>query len=195
MVKGDWAFTFVRWKEKALSTRHVIINTTGNSVILSRCAQIEVAEANELAVSPHSALHDHHHLSSMNRSKDYPGFWHAVLLCVIFIALQLVLIIPVAIFDAVFKTRLVAHPAVLGLVNLIACALVVTTGWLIGRPAMSEVCALRRVSGPALGSVIVASAGAIILLSEADNLVRLILPAPDWIVRIFNELSAPSEHF
>ena len=50
----------------------------------------------------------------MNRSKDYPGFWHAVLLCVIFIALQLVLVIPVAISDAVFKTRLVAHPAVLG---------------------------------------------------------------------------------
>jgi len=131
----------------------------------------------------------------MNRSKEYPGFWHAVLLCVIFVALQLVLIIPVAILDAVFKTRLVAHPAVLGVINLSACALMVTTGWLIGRPAMSEVCALRRVAGPALGSVIVASAGAIILLSELDNLVRLLLPAPEWIVRIFNELSAPSEHF
>src|SRR6266545_490733 len=131
----------------------------------------------------------------MNRSNDYPGFWHAVLLCLIFIALQFVLIIPVAIFDALFKSRLVAHPAVLGIVNLSACALVVTTGWLIGRPAMSEVCALRRVSGPALASVIVASAGAIIVLSEVDNLVQFVLPAPDWIVRIFNELSAPSEHF
>ena len=150
---------------------------------------------NELAVSAHSALHHHHRLSSMNRSKDYPGFWHAVLLCVIFIALQLVLVIPVAISDAVFKTRLVAHPAVLGIVNLLACALMVTTGWLIGRPAMVEVFALRRVSGPALGSVIVASAGAIILLSEADNLFKLILPPPEWIARIFNELSAPSEHF
>jgi len=60
---------------------------------------------------------------------------------------------------------------------------------------MSEVCALRRVSGPALASVIVGSAGAIIVLSEVDNLVQFVLPAPDWIVRIFNELSAPSEHF
>ena len=131
----------------------------------------------------------------MNRSKPYPGFWHAVLLCVTFVALQLVFVIPFAIFDAVFKTRLVAHPAVLGIVNLLACALMVTTGWLIGRPAMAEVFALRRVSGPALGSVIVASAGAIILLSEADNLFKLILPPPEWIARIFNELSAPSEHF
>src|SRR6266516_2917045 len=130
----------------------------------------------------------------MNRSKEYPGFWHAVLLCVTFVALQLVFVIPFAIFDAVFKTRLVAHPAVLGVINLSACALVVAMGWLIGRPAMSEVCAVRRVSGPTIGSVIVASAGAIILLSEVDNLFRLILPAPEWIVRIFTELSAPSEH-
>jgi uncharacterized protein len=130
----------------------------------------------------------------MNRSKEYPGFWHAVLLCVTFIALQLVFVIPFAILDAVFKLRLVAHPAVLGVINLSACALVVAMGWLIGRPAMSEVCSLRRVSGPTIGSVIVASAGAIILLSEVDNLFRLILPAPEWIVRIFTELSAPSEH-
>ena len=130
----------------------------------------------------------------MNRSKEYPGFWHAVLLCVTFVALQMVFIIPFAILDAVFKTRLVAHPAVLGVINLSACALVVTMAWLIGRPAMSEVCALRRVSGPAIGSVIVASAGAIILLSEVDNLVRLILPPPEWIVRIFTELASPSEH-
>jgi membrane protease YdiL (CAAX protease family) len=131
----------------------------------------------------------------MNRSKDYPGFWQAVLLCVIFVVLQLVLIIPVAILDAAFKTRLVAHPAVLGVINLSAAALMMTTGWFIGRPAMSEVCALRRVSGPALGSVIVASAGAFVLLSEMDNLVQFILPTPDWIARIFDELSAPSERF
>jgi membrane protease YdiL (CAAX protease family) len=131
----------------------------------------------------------------MNRRDEYPGFWHAVLLCVIFIALQFILIIPVAILDAAFKTRLVTHPAVLGVINLSACALMITTGWLIGRPAMSEVFSLRRVSAPALGSVIVSSAGAIILLSEVDNLVRFILPPPEWIARIFNDLTAPSQHF
>ena len=119
----------------------------------------------------------------MNRSKEYPGFWHAVLLCGTFVALQLALIIPFAILDAAFKTRLVSHPAVLGVINLSACALVVTIGWLIGRPAMSEVCALRRVSGPAIGSVIIASAGAIILLSEVDNLVQFVLRTPEWIAR------------
>ena len=131
----------------------------------------------------------------MNRSAEYPGFWHAVLLCVIFIALQLILIIPIAILDTIFKTRLFAHPAVLGVVNLGACALVMTIGWFIGRPAMSEVLTVRRVPALALASVIVASAGAIILLSEVDNLVRRVLPAPEWIARLFSELSAPSKHF
>ena len=130
----------------------------------------------------------------MNRSKEYPGFWHAVLLCVTFVGLQMVFVVPFAILDAVFKTRLVAHPAVLGVVNLSACALVMTMGWLIGRPAMSEVCALRPVSGQAIGSVIVASAGAIILLSEVDNLIRIILPTPERILRIFNDISSVSEH-
>jgi len=130
----------------------------------------------------------------MNRSKEYPGFWHAVLLCVTFVALQMVFIIPFAIVDAVFKLRLIWHPAVLGTVNLSACALVVTMGWLIGRPAMSEVFALRRVSRLAIGSVIVASAGAIILLSEVDNLIRIILPTPERILRIFNDISSVSEH-
>jgi len=113
---------------------------------------------------------------------------------VTFVALQMVLIIPFAVLDAVFKLHLVTHPAVLAVINVSDCALVVTMGWLIGRPAMSEVFALSRVSTPTLASVVVSTAGAIILLSELDNLVRFILPAPEWIVRIFRELTAPSEH-
>ncbi len=130
----------------------------------------------------------------MNGSKAYPGFWHAVLLCVTFIALQMVFVIPFAILDAAFKLRLVTHPAVLGVVNLSSCAGVVTVGWLIGRPAMREVWALRRVSWPAIAGVFVASAGAIILLSEVDNLVRFVLPPPEWVVRLFNKVSSTSEH-
>jgi len=131
---------------------------------------------------------------SMSRSNEYPGFWHAVLLCVVFVTLQLLLIIPFAVLDGVFKLGLVTHPAVLGVINLGACALVLGLGWLIGKPPMAQVCALRRVSAPVIGSVVVAGTGANILLSEVDNLVRFILPAPEWIVRIFTELSAPSKN-
>lgn len=128
----------------------------------------------------------------MRSSQPYPGFWHAVLLCVAFVALQLVFMVPIAVLDAVFKLRLATHPAVVGVINLAACAIVMVMGWLIGRPKISEVWALRRVSGPAVGGVVVASAGAIILVSEMDNLVRMVLPAPEWIVQLFRDLSSPS---
>ena len=50
-----------------------------------------------------------------------------------------VLIAPVAVADAVFKSDLVRHPAVLGVVNLIDCAAVLLLARLIGRPALPEV--------------------------------------------------------
>ena len=130
----------------------------------------------------------------MNRSKAYPGFWHAVLLCVTFVMLQVCLLMPFGILDAIFKLHLGSHPAVLGVVNLIACALVLIMGRLIGRLPMPEVFALHHVSGLAVVGVIIASGGAIILLSEADNLVRAVLPPPEWIVRILRDLSSSSEH-
>lgn len=131
---------------------------------------------------------------NLNRSKLYPGFWHAVLLCVTFVAVQVAFLVVLAVVEAVFKVHLSTHPAVMGAVNLIACAMVMMMGWLIGRTATSEVFAFRRISLIAVLGVTVASAGAIILLSEADNLVRLILPVPEWIARIFNDLSSLSGH-
>ncbi len=128
----------------------------------------------------------------MNPANRYPGFWHAVLLCVVFICLQGALVAPVMVLDMVFKTQLVTHPAVLGAVNLVDCAAVLLLARGIGRVALPEVFAFRRVGVAALAGVIVAMPGAVILLSEIDNLVRRLLPAPEWLVRYFHELSSQS---
>ena len=130
----------------------------------------------------------------MSRSKDHLGFWKAALLCVTFVTLQLCMLVPFGILDVSFKLHLAAHPAVLGVVNLIACALVLLMGWVIGRSSMREVIALRGVSGLAVVGVIIASAGAIILLSETDNFVRVALPPPEWVSRILRDLAFSSEH-
>jgi phosphatidylglycerol---prolipoprotein diacylglyceryl transferase len=140
-----------------------------------------------------SAPHWEHH-GSMNQRHDYPGFWQAVLLCVTFVGLQIVLTMPFGILDAVVHVQLASHPAVVGVVNLMACTLVLGMGWLIGRPPMSEVWALRQVAPLAVAGVIVSSGGAMILLSEADNLLRTVLPPPDWIVHILGNLSLSSDH-
>jgi uncharacterized protein len=130
----------------------------------------------------------------MNLKKDYPGFWHAVLLCGTFVAVQIFLTIPFAIVDVIFKRHLVSHPAMIGVVNLAACTVVVIMGRLIGKTAITEMFAFRRVSGLAVAGVIIASGGAIILLSEVDNLVRIVLPPPELFVRIMRELVFSPEH-
>ncbi len=128
----------------------------------------------------------------MNSTNRYPGFWQAVLLCVVFVVLQGVLIAPVAIADVVFKSHWVRHPAALGIVNLIDCAAVLALARLIGRPALSEVFAFRRVSVPSVAAVIVAMPGAVILLSEVDNLMRLAVPPPEGLMGYFRELASSS---
>jgi membrane protease YdiL (CAAX protease family) len=130
----------------------------------------------------------------MKSRNDYPGFWHSVLLSVAFIGVQIVLMIPVGVLDALFQFQLGSHPAVVGIVNIVACAAVLGLGWLIGRTPLSEVFALRRVDPLAIAGVIVSIAGAVILLSEADNLTRAVLPQPAWVERILRNLAFSSDH-
>lgn len=133
-------------------------------------------------------------LVNLNRSNVYPGFWHAVLLCVTFVAVQVVFLVAFTVIEAFLRIELATHPAVMGAVNLIACATVMRMAWLIGRPAHSEVFAFHRISLVAVLGVTLASAGAMILLSEVDNLVRFVLPVPEEVARIFKDLSSPSRH-
>lgn len=129
----------------------------------------------------------------MNQSKLYPGFWHAVLLCVIFVTVQMVVMTPFSVLDLVFKWKLSTHAALLGTVNLIACGTVIYLGWLIGRPNLTEVLRCQRISPLAGVGVLVATCGAIIVLSEVDNLVRQVLPPPKWLEDLMRQLAFSPE--
>lgn len=130
----------------------------------------------------------------MNHNKVYPGFWHAVLLCVIFVTVQMMLMTPFSVLDMVFKLKLSTHPAVLGTINLMACGAVVYLGWLIGRPTLGEVFRCPRISALAVVAVLIATCGAIIVLSEVDNFVRLILPPPKWLEELMRQLAFTPEN-
>lgn len=133
------------------------------------------------------------HTAIVDRTKEHPGFWYAVLLCALFVGLQLAFMTPVGILDMALKSRLSTHPAVLGVVNLLACAGVMAVAWLIGRPSLPEVFALRRISAVTVIAVVVAIAGAMILVSEVDNLFRLVLPPPKSVVEFMTELMGNAE--
>lgn len=133
------------------------------------------------------------HATRMNHNKVYPGFWHAVLLCVIFVTVQMVVMTPFSVLDVVFKLKLSTHPALLGMINLMACGAVVYLGWLIGRPKLAEVFRCHRISVLAVVGVLIATCGAIIVLSEVDNLVRLVLPPPKWLEDLMRQLAFAPE--
>jgi uncharacterized protein len=132
----------------------------------------------------------------MDVDNRYPGFWHAVLLCGIFIALQVAASIPFAIAMVAFKSPLASHPAFIGIANLIACAGVILIARQIGRPTMAQVFSFRRVPALAVAAVILTMPGAVILVSEFNNLLVHILPLPDWLARLFRELTEQTgQHF
>lgn len=130
----------------------------------------------------------------MNQSKIYPGFWHAVVLCVLFVSIQTGLSTPLVVIDMMFKLQLMSHPVLAAVINLLSFVSVILIARLIGRPDFSEVFSVRRVPLMSLAAVVVAGLGGVIVLSELDNLVRLVLPMPAWIVQLFEELTSMDKH-
>lgn len=129
----------------------------------------------------------------MNR-RSYPGFWQAVLLCVLFLVFSISFAVPVAVLDAVLKTGWSRHPAFAAAANTLSCALTLLVAFMIGRPPVREVFAFRAVGAAALGAATVATTGAVVLLSEADNLLRSVLSPPKWLADVFDQLFSAQQH-
>lgn len=130
----------------------------------------------------------------MDPSRTYPGFWHAVLLCTIFVGAQSVLATPVVLLDLALKSQIARHPFVLASFSLGAWALTMLVAWAISRRPMREMMALRSLPVRLYVPVLCGGVGTIILLSEADNLLRTVLPPPRWLLDIFREMSPSSGH-
>jgi uncharacterized protein len=130
---------------------------------------------------------------TINFRKAYPGFWNAVLLCVTFVVLQILLTVPFGVLDAIRHRNLLSNPVVFGMVNILACSLVLLMGAQVGRRPMSEICSLRRVGRRVVLAVIVSTGGVAILLAQANNLLQAALPPPEWAVRFLVSLFS-SQH-
>ncbi len=126
--------------------------------------------------------------------KPYPGFWHAVLLCVLFQVWSVVFAVPMAVLDVVLKTGWSTHPGFAAVVNTLACAATLAIAFLIGRPPVREVFAFRAVGAAALLAATAATVGLVILISDLDNLLRLVLPQPKWIQDMFARLFSAKQH-
>lgn len=105
------------------------------------------------------------------------------------------LTIPVAVTDFLFKMKLVEHPAVMGCINLAAFGGVLILGALLAKAPLREVFPMKPVR-PALALPLVLSVlGAVIVLSEADNWMRSVLPMPQWLAKFFADLIMAKNSF
>ena len=124
----------------------------------------------------------------MNRKQYYPGFWQSVLLLVIIVAIQLILFVPIILINFLMKVDIITHPATLGFINLISIGIVILIGKKVSKNSYQKLFPLNKVNWIQLLTVVVTTIGFSIVLSDLDNLVRIIIPIPDFIEKIFMDL-------
>ena len=131
-------------------------------------------------------------LNSMERTRLYPGLGHALLLCVAVIAFQVGVATPFALAGLLLKSSLATHPAVIAFVNVVAFGLTLFLGLLLAKAPRAEVFPLKRVRAGLFAPMVLSVVGAVILLSEVDNLFRAILPIPEGLAHFFKEMFTPA---
>jgi len=131
----------------------------------------------------------------MEQTRKFPGFGWTLLLMLLAVALIIGLTVPVVVADLLLKTKLIEHPAVMGCINLAAFGAVIALGAFLAKAPLGELFPMKPVR-PALALPLLLSlAGAVIVLSEADNWMRSVLPPPQWLTRFFADLVMAKHSF
>lgn len=131
----------------------------------------------------------------MNPPRKFPGFGYTLLLMLLSVALIIGFTVPIVVADLLLKTKWVEHPAVMGCINLAAFGAVIALGAFFAKAPLCEVFPMKPVR-PALALPLVLSVvGAVIVLSEADNWMRSVLPMPQWLAKFFTDLIMAKNSF
>ncbi|MBL7042709.1 MAG: CPBP family intramembrane metalloprotease [Pirellulaceae bacterium] len=123
--------------------------------------------------------------------KPFPGIWGAIALCLIFLASQMFGSVAFAFVAIVIGGMQAAEELMmlgLGPINIAAFALTMLVGLLWGGLRWSEVVRLTSFHGVLLLPIVIAAVGIGILASELDNLTRFILPMPDFIAQLHQDM-------
>jgi uncharacterized protein len=128
----------------------------------------------------------------MERKLPQPGFWKAVLLVVLVLGVQVVLTVPLAILDVVSELvlhqpppKLAQHPLLMAGINLVAFGAAVALGLRFNRLTFRRGLPLGRMTALQVAGVGIIVLGAGVLVSEADNLFRVVLPMPQMLWNVF----------
>ncbi len=82
--------------------------------------------------------------------RQYPGFAHAVLLCLLVLGFQAGFGLPLAILQSILKIPIAQNPLALGVVNLVDIGLVITIGMMIGKVRLQRSWCCGRSNGASM---------------------------------------------
>jgi len=125
----------------------------------------------------------------MKQDSSFPGIGAALLLVSVVVAIQVGLTIPLTIYSLATQSELFKHPGCVGVINIIAFGSVLVWGAWKNGARLGEIFTLKPVKPIFYGPVLLAGSGLMIVLSEADNVVRSVLPPPRWIAEAFSDLT------
>ena len=123
-------------------------------------------------------------------NKMYPTIKNAILLCLLFLGIQIGLSLLIGIFQMIFRlsdTSLLAGVLTI-LTSIISIGIVLWVGFKKTKRKFNEVFKFNRVPVFLWIAVTVFMAGFVIVLSEMDNLLQYILPVPEIFRDIFQTL-------
>ena len=127
-------------------------------------------------------------MSSAPTNARFPGAWQAAGLLGLLAALQLLVGVAFTVAQPISHLP-PEHPVVQGVAALFAGIAVAWFGWRRRGGAFAATYPVTRVPASMVAAVVLTVAGLGILMSEADNALRSVLPPPDWLAEFFEQLS------
>ena len=131
----------------------------------------------------------------MDRDRNYPNLTQAIVLILIYFGLALLLGVLIGILSTVLGISLEKEPGVTAVINLIIFTILLVIGYRKTGASFSEVFPLSPIRPVLLLPMAIMVVGMSILLSEMDNLFRLFLPAPEWLIKMMKNIVAGKTNF
>ena len=118
----------------------------------------------------------------------YPDIRQAIWLLLQVVLWMILLSIPLGVGGFFIDYPLYKHPAILAVLNLAVFGIVLRKGVGKSDRTLKEICPASSVVASLYPVMALLCIGANILLSETDNILRTMLPAPEWVMETLLEL-------
>ncbi|MCS6804209.1 MAG: CPBP family intramembrane glutamic endopeptidase [Acidobacteriota bacterium] len=122
----------------------------------------------------------------MEPNKCYPNISQSLLLLLLYIGLQLVIAVPVAILSLIFRFPEM-HPVVLAVMNVSVMGILIAWGLRKTGAPFREVFPLKRVSWSLFLPIALTVMGMSIVVSEIGNLLQTVFSMPEWLKKFMEK--------